>query len=495
MEELFIDDTGRRREAGDIGWSHRAVQIAVAGIVLAYFIRFVGPGLHGIFNNDDPGNIYYYWKRGPNELARNLVLFFTTYSRPMGGVYFSALYHFFGLDPLPYHVVTTILLFVNTCLAFRFGALLSGSRLIGALTALLVTYHHQMAHLVYLPAYVFDVICFTFYFLALDYYLAIRSRGAALTKTQVVVFLLLYIGALDAKEMAVTLPVIVLLYEFIWRWPGRSSFGDMVGWVRRHALPSLLAGVVTLVYILGKTFGADTLVRMEAYRPVFTWSRYCESTSRFVNTILHQPWDTGFFQPSRALLLAAILLYIAWRSKKKHLLWMWLFLWITPLPITFLPGRGGALLYIPLAGWAVFGATLFVSLCEAMGTSRVLRIIPPRVTHGVLVLTGIGLLWACNADQSRDDRLWLTGGGAGLTWSMIQEVRTVQPTVKPGARIYVVNDPWGSWDAKMIMELVYHDRTVNVELGSHSKLTPGEIDRMDYIFTFENGRLLRLKGP
>lgn len=472
----------------------RLLDLGFVVIVLLYFAWFVGPGLLGGFNNDDPMNIHSFWIRGPGQLIRNLVLFFTTYGRPMGGVYFSLLYHFFGLNPLPYHVALTGLLLTNTFLAYRLGRLITGSRLAGGLTALVVTYHAQMMFLVYLPAFVFDVLCFTFYLLAFTYYVSVRQRGALLTWKQTVVFLLLYMGALDSKEMAVTLPVMVLLYEAIWHAPAHVSVAGIAHWLRVEALPGLLAGVMTLVYVLGKCFGSDSLVKMEAYRPVFSWSRYWESTTRFVNTIFYQPIENGFFSPARVVLLAGVLLYAAWRLKQRHLLLMWFFLWIAPLPITFLPGRGGACLYIPLVGWAVILASLFQSCARAAAGSRALRWMPRNLPLGLIVALGIATLWAITERESRDIPLGIRRG-CQLTHSVIRQIRAVQPAVRPGSKIYVVHGPSRDWDMKFIMELVYHDRSVNVWLGEQVPLPPADIARMDYVFTFEDGRLKRLKGP
>lgn len=472
----------------------RLLYAGFAAIVLLYFVRFVGPGIHGGFNNDDPMNIHSFWIRGPGQLIRNLVLFFTTYGRPMGGVYFSLLYRFFGLDPFPYHVVLTVLLLINTWLAYRFGRLITGSQLAGGLVSLVVAYHAGMLHLVYLPAFVYDVLCFTFYFCALTYYVSIRGRGIRLTKKQAAVFLLLFVGALDSKEMAVTLPVVVLLYEAIWHAPARMSVTSVRKWLETEALPGLVAGLMTLVYVLGKTLGPDSLTRMEAYRPVFSWSRYWESTTRFVNTIFYQPIEGGFFTPVRVALLATVLLYVAWRWQQRHLLLMWFFLWIAPLPITFIPGRGGACLYIPLMGWAVIAASVFLSLAKAAAKSPLLRWMPNRAALGVVVLLGIAMFWA-NTERRGGSVPPGIRKPAQLTWSAAEQVRAVQPTVKPGSRIYLVHGPFRDWDMKFIMELVYHDRSVNVWLGEQAPLRPAEINRMDYVFTFEDGKLKRLKGP
>lgn len=458
------------------------LRFGFAALVLAYLLQFAAPGLEAGFNNDDPMNIHYYWSRGAGQLARNLVLFFTTYGRPMGGVYFSVLYHFFGLNALPYHIVLLSLVIVNTYLAYRFGRLISGSELTGGLTALVAAYHARMAPIVYLPAYVFDVLCFTFYFLAFTYYVSRRNEGVQMRRRQIGAFLLLYVCALDSKEMAITLPVMVLIYEAIWHPPARLSYSTMMRWLRHEALPALIAGAMTLVYVLGKAFGPDSLVKMEAYRPEFTWSRYWESTTRFVNEILYMP-NNGVFGPAGVFALAVVLLCLAWLSRKRHLLLMWFFLWIAPLPITFVPGRGGACLYVPLMGWAVVLVTLFVWLSSALAGSR--------GWMAVLVLFGMWQLWDWTESQDRYVGPGIKKPGE-LTWSVVQQVRALQPAVKPGSRIYLVRGPFPDWDMKFIIELVYHDRTVNVWLGEKVPLPPEEIRKMDYVFTWEGDKLKKL---
>jgi hypothetical protein len=474
------------------GW---IVQIGFAAIVLAYFVWFVGPGLSGRFDNDDPWNIYYYWSRGTGELIRNLFLFFSTYFRPMGGVYFASLYHFFGVSPFPYHVVTTALLLLNTFLAYRFGRQITGSQLAGGLTALATTYHARMAQTVYLPTFVFDVLCFTFYFLALTYYLSIRARGVLPTWKQTIAFLLLYVCALDSKEMAVTLPVIVLLYEVIWHAPAGITVASALKWLKHEALPSLIGGALTAVYILGKAFGPGSLMTDEEWRPVFTWSRYWGSTSRFVNIILYpKNMEHGFFQRGSILALAAMLLFIAWRSRRKDLLLMWCFLWITPLPITFLAYKEGGRLCIPLVGWMVFLICISLWLCRAVIKLPGLKLIPTRLALGVLVVAGIAAYWAIMEHANRFVLPGIRDPGK-LTEEMFRQVREVQPSVKPGSKIYVLKNPFANWSMKFIFELTYHDRSVNVRLAEKQPLPPAEVEQMDYIFTYEDGRLKRLKGP
>ena len=52
----------------------------------------------------------------------------------------------------------------------------------------------------------YELLCFTFYFAAFDYYLGFARRAISLQFRQWAIFLGLYICALDSKELAVTLP-------------------------------------------------------------------------------------------------------------------------------------------------------------------------------------------------------------------------------------------------------------------------------------------------
>jgi hypothetical protein len=145
-------------------------------------------------------------------------------------------------------------------------------------------------------------------------------------------------------------------------------------------------------------------------------------------------------------------------------------------------------------GWAVIVASVFLSFSKAAAKSPLLRWMPDRAALAVAVLLGIAMFWA-NTERRRGTVPPGILRPAQLTWSVAEQIRAVQLTVKPGSRIYLVRGPLPGWDMKFIMELVYHDRSVNVWLGEQAPLPPAEFNRMDYVFTFEDGKLKRLKGP
>ncbi len=82
-----------------------------------------------MFDHDDPYNIYWYWSRGPWALLKGILLFYSNYYRPIGGVYFYTLYTLFGFNPFPFHVVIASLFLLNTILIYRCAAILSSSKI------------------------------------------------------------------------------------------------------------------------------------------------------------------------------------------------------------------------------------------------------------------------------------------------------------------------------------------------------------------------------
>jgi len=60
--------------------------------------------------------------------------------------------------------------------------------------------------------------------------------------------------------------------------------------------------------------------------------------------------------------------------------------------------------------------------------------------------------------------------------------------------IYVMNDVFDGYDTQFLFELTYGDHSVHVLLDRYTHLSPAQIERMDYVFAFDNGILKRLKG-
>src|SRR4051812_48143557 len=164
-------------------------------------------------------NMAGYWRMKPANLAASHVLLWRNFYRPMGGVFYLPLFYTFGFQPAPYHVVILAILLLNMYLVYRLAILLRAGELPAALAALVSCYHATLSNLTYNIAFVYDVLCGCFYLGALVYYIRIRESGRALGPRQVAAFLALYLCALNSKEMAVTLPVMLLVYEWLYHRP------------------------------------------------------------------------------------------------------------------------------------------------------------------------------------------------------------------------------------------------------------------------------------
>src|SRR5207253_4212590 len=114
---------------------------------------------------------------------------------------------------------------------------------------------------------------------------------------------------------------------------------------------------------------------LPSYHPVFAWHRFTLTNAHFINDLLYQSTS----RIGRAVLVAwpVLFLYAFWcRDRLLQLMAFWVV--ITPLPLAFIPSRGGAMLYIVLFGWAMIIARVLQDLVGLAG--RVLAVSEPSTT-------------------------------------------------------------------------------------------------------------------
>jgi hypothetical protein len=447
----------------------RASSLAGALLVLAWFVWFTWDGLRAGFAPDDMMNLYGYWYPGVwKSLFSNLLIGSNAY-RPMGAVFYLPLFELFGLNPLPYRSVVWCLLLLNVGLAFRTARLLGCREIAAAIAALIVCYHAGLADLHYSAATIYDVLCFAFYLAALGFYISRRQDGSTLRAKDWAVFFVLFVCALNSKEMAVTLPVMLLAYEWLYQ-------------ERRRPWPALAAGALTAIYILGKQFGADPLMAQDAYRPVFTAARFFESSTLHLNELFYGGY---FFGRGRAVLLwiAVAALVFARRTPRPELRFAWLLTWIAPLPIVFLNGRTHSCLYIPLFAWGMLASVLLVDLAGWISRGR------PAVRYAIVGIA-VALLARTTALHKRHVLPQYSSNGA-LTAKVIRQFREANPKAEPGSQVLLLDDPFEGWDARFIAELWFRDRTVTAWPQNKLRFTEEHIHKeMKRIYRFEGDRIV-----
>jgi len=469
-----------------IGPRWRKLSLAVS--LAAYFTYFSWYGLTAHFAPDEPMNMYFYWHPRPLQFWLSHLTVWRGVYRPMGGVFYLPLFYAFGWNPVPYHAALLLLLLAGVFLVCRFARLLGCGELTAALAALIVCYHAGLSLLYYDTAFVYDALCGFFYLAAFVFYVRIRARDRLLSFRETAIFLGLYLCALNSKEMAVTLPAVLLAYEWIYRGPPRWT------WLRGPGRVIVLAAALNAAYIYGRVFAPNALAGDPGYRVVFSRQRLADFQNRTLRD-LFLGWNS--FDSHTVLIVWAAVTYLAWRRNRPALRFCWFYILLTPLPIEFLPGRGGACLYIPLFGWAVFASIVFrdvVRAAAAFGAREpLLRPLGRSRVSALLIATGL-FLWARDNRRLEDSFVKPAIPQLGCeTWEVMQQLQSLGPRVEPGSRVVFLDDPLGTYDMAFLAELWFRDRSVSVSLNRREPLPPAEIAAADHVFTFEDRKLVQLR--
>jgi hypothetical protein len=227
---------------------------AFAALLLAgYFLYYSLGSLRTEFTPDDLMNCYFAWLRPISGHFTDMLLFFrlSPTFRPFGALVYKVSFTLFGFNLVPLRLLLLLVLGVNMVLAYALASRLTGLREAGVIAALLGAYHENSAHLLYNSARLYDIFCFFFYFGALLYYVRVRETGHPVRPSKVLLFSLLYILALDSKEMAVSLPVMACAYELLFhshQWLRRAFLRRL--W--RDGAAVWVSGCITAAFIAGR---------------------------------------------------------------------------------------------------------------------------------------------------------------------------------------------------------------------------------------------------
>jgi hypothetical protein len=462
----------------------------LAGLLIAvYFFRLTRGSLHVFFSLDDTMNLYRSWSFPLPDLIRANLLFFKTsvFYRPMGSAWYRAIFHFAGFRAAPFHAANLLILGASIFLAYAVARRLSGSREIGVLTALLGCYHIEFGGLYFDTGFIYDVLCHFFYFSAFLLYLVLRQKGRPLGLLALAALAALYICALNSKEMALTLPLFLVLYEWIYGQPGGRSWRG-----------ALVTGTISLIFVIGRATGPDSLIQNVAYRPLFTWRRLVETSSGFLNMLffLHNGFSGAWL-----LALWGALFALAWLAKSRPLMFAWLFLMLSPAPVAFVEPRGAAQYYIPLFGWVFYasiaivqGSAWLAARLSARKDSWIPRLRAPLLFAAILLL-----LYSYYKPKGWDS-IYSASHEAPVVQSVASQLDALHPAVPAGARLLFLNDPydstWTRWTMLFIVRLMYRDTSLVIDRVKDMERPPGAAEKAayDHVFDYRDGKFIEAAG-
>ena len=465
--------------------SDRILFAAAALLISAHFFLLVRPSLGAFFTRDDLMNLYRSWSFPAALLVKANVLFFwaSPFYRPLPSLWYRVVFHFAGFHALPFHSVYLLGFLPNLLLTYSLVRRLSGSREVASVATLLGSYHHSMAALYFDTAYIYDALCYAFFFSTILLYVRVRQQDRELRPWELTACCVLYICALNSKEMALTLPLILLLYELLYH-PVR-------GWRRADVI--LLTGAITLVFVAGRATGEASLLAFSSYRPVLTWTRFMETSRHYLGELFSQGRDW----PAWAVLaLWAAMFLIAWAARSKPLQFAWLLLIVGTVPIAFVDPRGSAQYYIPWFGWVMYGSTALVKSIELL-TPR----LPPEKTwiRGGAILVGLSAMLFPYYHRQGWSSITSVAVQAPIDRAVTEQLRSLEPQLRPGSRLFFYGDvlpmPWV--DLFFLTRLSYQDNSLEIERVRDLKHEPGEkeLARYDHVFDYQAGHFLELTRP
>lgn len=310
---------------------------AAAGVLLIYYFYFASLSFRAGLSGDDYMNLYNAMRVSWPTLIKQSLLFFVPSDtfRPVGALFYKVCHALFGFQPLPLHIVSLLLQTGALYFLFRFAWTLSRS-LETALAAALLLCHHSERTGYYLNAgFCYDHLCALFYFGCLFLYVSWRDAGEPIAGEKWCRLALLFALALSSKEMAVSMPAVLITLELTRPTESRD-------W--RFAIASLL---MVALYLAGRILVQDGLIHVSGYSPEPSFPAYLRTLSHWLELLF---FESGFFPWVTAGVLA-LLAVTTWIARERTLLAGLVLFSIGVLPVSFIePMRGLEQVFIPVAG-------------------------------------------------------------------------------------------------------------------------------------------------
>jgi hypothetical protein len=456
--------------------------------------------------------IYQAWTQPLSAMFKANLLFFlpTDIYRPMAFAWYRLMHTLAGMHAAPYKIVSLATVVASIFLTYALARRLSKSRTAATVTALIWCYHGEAVNFYWDTGFEADVLCYFFFVAAALVYVRPRSEDRFPTGGELTACCALGVCAMNAKELAVVLPVFLLLYEWIYHRPNEP-------WSWRHGLGIVATGLITLALLIGKTLAPHSLMHTNVmYQPEFTWARFMQTSTQFTSDVFLR---RDAMTPAMLLALWLVLLAIAWLTRSRTLRFAWLFMMLSPLPVAFIPPRGVHQYSVTFFGWALYAGVLI-----NLAFSWVLRFFHPanpvrtRIYASGALVAGLGLLlyplWksyppgepvsvSLEAEDNRSTarqlrRLVPTPGGANTDNGV--------KAMRPGARLMFLDDPVHAdrYNLTILVRLLFHDRSIVVHRAKPGAvdiekppepLTSATLASYDHVFDYRGGYFRELRAP
>ena len=260
---------------------------------------------------------------------------------------------------------------------------------------------------------------------------------------------------------------------------------------------AMVGALCVLIYLPAK-LSTDGLAATPEYTPHYTLSRYLTNNGFFLANLFYrsnpsEPFGVTPLTPPQVVLVFAIFIAIALWMRSRPVWFGLLFFVIGLLPVSFVTPRLGFVLYLPLAGMALYVAACLVRikdwLCGAIPSLRAAS--PESVSVGLFIVTAVmmSVIGYKNWPVAPDPRYSPYKFAAA-------EFAHMYPSMPRGTKLLFVHTPFDqNWDLVFLMRIMYRDYNMFITLlnGPEAQRIPVErLGHYDHIFTFDGSHYVEL---
>jgi hypothetical protein len=466
--------------------------LLAALLVAACFVVTAHVGRRMPYSGDDMMNLYHAWTKTPLRLlAENLT--FAAGQRPLGAVIYRAQFALWGFRSQPLHGVVWAVLALNLWLAWRLFRRLGANADAALFGVAIFALHGGLRDLSYNAGTLYDTFCFTFYVSALLVYLRARARGIPGWRS-LLLFTLLFACALNTKEMAESMPLVLLLWELVFHPPESWSLRELARRATGEWRGIVVSGVLALIFGGLALSSGSALHGMPSYTPSVTWRRWVETTAEYLSITFYALHPAG--PAAIALYATAIVAAIGSVVVRAKSFAAFAILWfpIALLPISFVTPRvSGYVLYIPLLLWALLAGMFLDDARRRLVSSHGLLEVS-RILLLITLAAGFGVLNSFGPHDGPHDSPRVETSPEERTARQLKEL---YPNLKRPVRLLFLHDAFqpDNWDLLMTIRLLYRDPSIEVHRLSapdvqHPPL--GSLPHYDHIFDYRDFHYIEL---
>jgi len=244
--------------------------------------------------------------------------------------------------------------------------------------------------------------------------------------------------------------------------------------------------VITLLSIVGKYRGPDHMTLNPAYHPHISLRNYLNAFQIYSAKLFFRE---GWFTFGKGLALLLSLVAIAWLLKAPHLKLSFVIITCGILPVAFITERGAFVLYMPMVGWAMYGATILIRARDAVLPKT------PLLAQAALFLAV--MLWLGWVQRSHHESTWLANPNDKIQL-VAEQMRRLNPTLPKASKILFLNDPFDideAWQMKGVLQLCYNDHDLDVQTLKRMNPAPNEAEvaSFGYVFDYKNPDIVRVR--